>query len=619
MFGAAVINILLLEEPRKGTMSIVVLHDGYRKKIAVTAGTPMSDVLKKACEGFGLSNMEKFELRHKESLVDLSLPFRLSGVSVNAVVELREVKGGAAQSVRVCIQQADGQRQQGNFSPSKTLQDILLELNVSMDNSLNYMRRELKPSEFSLLTLQTLGLLSGSVMFRTQSQSVSSTSIAQPVAAPAPPATTKETKEVSPSPPKPVVALPASLVQSPSPSTLDDVNMLDDASEDIPLLSSYDAIQLVRNRCFDAVSKELVLTLMKIVCNLLSNPDEAKYRSIRVSNPKFTESVGKHIGGMAFLHSIGFAMDESKTHLVLANETTSALRLSLDVLHVEADDLGIDRMQRPVVVVPTAAPTEFDAFKPVITRVQAQPRGASITEIRLEDLKKKEQAILAVNIPPRMPRIYFPHEQLPAFSSGVPRGSGPSSDSQLLAHALRARQDEAEKNQSFRTSAMRELDEMQKKAVFQSTVLRIRFPDQVVLQATFHPNETIAAVVKLLHESLNDDVPAFYLYVTPPKQTLNLESTSTLTQLNLVPAALVYLAWFDPPQMRQVGAYFLDSVMEDLGAESKESSDATDGTLYPVARSLTNKPGNKMAVSSVAAEPKSATKSKTSKPGWLKL
>jgi hypothetical protein len=130
-----------------------------------------------------------FELRHKESLVDLSVPFRLSGVSLNAALELTPQMTSSSSSsrrdpasVRVCIQQLDGRRAQGNFSCSSTLQSILEQLNMMMvdhtrfgenlshhyHHSLLFMQREIKSSEYAQTTLQSLGLTSGSAIFRVQ-------------------------------------------------------------------------------------------------------------------------------------------------------------------------------------------------------------------------------------------------------------------------------------------------------------------------------------------------------------------------------------------------------------------------------------------------------------------
>ncbi|ETW00384.1 hypothetical protein, variant 3 [Aphanomyces invadans] len=539
-------------------MSVVVLYDGRRKKIAVTAGTYMSDVLKKACDGFGLDNNDGFQLHHKDKNVDLSIPFRLSGVSVNAVLEVKERCKSALSDVRVAIQLADGRRVHGSFSPQMTVADILVQLAVPVDVSLNYMRRDLSPDELSSVTLQQLGLLSGSVIFR-----VKVDALAIPVAQAVSPASSaaQSANTIAQAGP---IARPLSqetavadtvVPQASTYETTEDVEMdlsrqevstsIAPTEATVKSLSSYDALQLVRNSCFDAVSTTVVTTLMRIVCNVLSKPEEPRVRSIRAGNPKFHDAIGKHNGGVLFLASIGFSLNDEGYYVLPSDADASLLHRALEELHEQADDLRIPPGERPAVVVQAAAPVEFDAYKAVITRVQAQPRGMSITEMRLEDLKRKEEAILAVKIPSRKPR--------------------------LLAQAMRARQDEAEKNQNFRTSAMRELDELQKKTVFQSTVLRVRMPDQVTVQATFHPHETMEAVAQLLQEYFFKDGHSFSLYVTPPRQTLALDGAATLAQLNLVPAALVYVQWKTPALSRaDIGYYLRASVVDELCEETKD-------------------------------------------------
>lgn len=86
----------------------------------------------------------------------------------------------------------------------------------------------------------------------------------------------------------------------------------------------------------------------------------------------------------------------------------------------------------------------------------------------------------------------------------------------------------------------------------------------VVLQAAFHPNETVQAVIDHVKESLKSafSTNQFYLYVTPPMQKLNPDKT--LAELNLVPAALSYLSWVDPPPPREfasAGFYLRDDLV----------------------------------------------------------
>lgn len=80
----------------------------------------------------------------------------------------------------------------------------------------------------------------------------------------------------------------------------------------------------------------------------------------------------------------------------------------------------------------------------------------------------------------------------------------------------------------------------------------------MVLQAAFHPNETVQDVVNHVTECLHASVAhhRFYLYVTPPMQKL--DPSKTLADQNLVPAAHAYLSWIDslpPHEDGSVGFY----------------------------------------------------------------
>lgn len=154
----------------------------------------------------------------------------------------------------------------------------------------------------------------------------------------------------------------------------------------------------------------------------------------------------------------------------------------------------------------------------------------------------------------------------------------------------------------------------------------------VVLQAAFHPNETIQAVIDHVKESLKVALTGhqFYLYVTPPMQKLSPEKT--LAELNLVPAALAYLSWVDallPPTefASSTGFYLRDDLVADEFAESKESDEsATVKVEYPkpialeapaVAREAKSESNDDDAAPKTSAAAKGKAIGK--KPSWLKL
>ncbi|CBJ34249.1 conserved unknown protein [Ectocarpus siliculosus] len=89
-------------------------------------------------------------------------------------------------------------------------------------------------------------------------------------------------------------------------------------------------------------------------------------------------------------------------------------------------------------------------------------------------------------------------------------GDGERGDGGLLAKKV-ARQIAERKKQDevpFQTKAMREIERLQKSTVYRTTVIKVQFPDRVVLQATFASTEGVKDLLDVVKSSLEDDVAA---------------------------------------------------------------------------------------------------------------
>lgn len=118
------------------------------------------------------------------------------------------------------------------------------------------------------------------------------------------------------------------------------------------------------------------------------------------------------------------------------------------------------------------------------------------------------------------------------------------------------------------TRAVKELERAKKAVVHRHTLIKISLPgsDQVCLQAYFHPRDTVHDIAHWLRsecfagegegEEGGPQQHEFDLYTSPPRRSLfsakqgpggesggEKEGESTLQDLSLVPAAVVYLAW----------------------------------------------------------------------------
>ncbi|TMW63331.1 hypothetical protein Poli38472_002272 [Pythium oligandrum] len=639
-------------------MAVNIEFNNQSKRIRVSPAMTMFQVVEAAREQFQLTDSAvQYELTHKNRPVDLSIPFRLTGISNNAALELKALAStGEVPQVRVCVQLTDGKRVQESFGYDSTLERILSawKLFPAADEfSLTFLQREIPYDTFASTTLKDLGLVSGSAMFRMQRAGGNSAPAPAPRSvtfapstAPSAPTPSVPTPAASPTAPAPVVTeskpattefVAAPPAPAPTPAPVDVEMTPAEPQPSVPRMRSYDALQLLRDNSFDAVSRPAVTTLMKIVTNILSYPDNEKMRSIRVSNAAFDRNVGQHRGGIEFLVSVGFELDPETQMLVLTTVTDavkSSLQNGLRLLNNEADDLNIDDGERPKVVVPMPVDASFDPFKPQITRMQMQPRGPSATEVLVDTLKAKQEEILEkAEKPPRNTKATLPG-QVTAIPSAVVAAAADvetdqPTDAGLVIASMKARRVEMEKANNFRTQAMRELDELKRKRVFQTALIRVQFPDRVTLQAAFHPTETVADVISHVRECLDSEQSqrGFYLYVSPPLQKLAPEKT--LSELSLVPAAHTYLSWtdeFPTPASAFSGWYLRSDLITSERAESK-SSDGDVEMAYPKPipldeQAAANAAGKREAAAQAAAKRAGGEEKKSTgkkKPGWLKL
>jgi len=206
-----------------------------------------------------------------------------------------------------------------------------------------------------------------------------------------------------------------------------------------------------------------------------------------------------------------------------------------------------------------AALPAFDPFKPLITRVTPKPTrqgvaragtevlaGApssekSIAELRVEKLRARQARLEASGIPPRKTVLLrrgdlalpadHPLTARAAGASGsatVARGSGSGSgagagagagasrapsDAQMLRDAMRRKKEDRARAEQLSTPAMRELQRLRKATVFKTALIKVQFPDLVMIQGQFNPTERVSSVVEWVRQLLLPTMPDFDLFV----------------------------------------------------------------------------------------------------------
>ena len=351
---------------------------------------------------------------------------------------------------------------------------------------------------------------------------------------------------------------------------------------------------------FDAASKDCLNTLLKIIDNLLSRPNEPKVRSIRCANAAFEKKVGRCTGGLEFLYSMGFIPkypalggggagggDPETLEMTPENESRDMLLRARKVLvHSAVRDLNIDEDDLPPVpklpeslpkstfVAPSSAaatssnrhPSGFNIYKGHSYNIQSAAMGApdpymnagvSNTERQLQQLQSKRDRIereMQSNIQMDRGLVAYKAGDGPAgiisstsnTAAAAAGGGGAEGrgDSSLIAGRMKRLEEERKKREEggFTTKAMRDLERMKKAKVYSHAQIRINFMDGTHLHAKFLPREKVSAIRSVIHDSFQTGQSLdFYLYVAPPRRLLN--DDKTLEEEELVPASKIHVSW----------------------------------------------------------------------------
>ncbi|XP_076756153.1 GDI interacting protein 3 isoform X1 [Xylocopa sonorina] len=234
-----------------------------------------------------------------------------------------------------------------------------------------------------------------------------------------------------------------------------------------------------------------VETLGKYLENIINNAEEEKYKKIRMQNKVFQDKVVPIKGALEFLNAAGFRQKK-----LLNNDKEE------DFLVWSEDNCSMEDLITLLEALKTAEPIplELDRNLQVLLPIQASKRTElpqSFFNLTAEDIKKEQQL----------------------------------------------RSEAVERDQMLRTKAMRERDEKEKLRKYKFSLIRIKFPDNLILQGTFSVHENFRNVTNFVSENLiNGDKP-FNLKRLP--ETTFGEDTfdKTLLELGLFPAALLIFVW----------------------------------------------------------------------------
>ncbi|KAG8956081.1 hypothetical protein FRC03_010971 [Tulasnella sp. 419] len=113
-------------------------------------------------------------------------------------------------------------------------------------------------------------------------------------------------------------------------------------------------------------------------------------------------------------------------------------------------------------------------------------------------------------------------------------------------------------NAPLKTQAIREREDKEKQARFPTTRIRVKFPNQLILERTFPSTDKIKSVYAWVRNSLTEEAKPikFVLYQTPPRRELRVSDTTVkfqnLYQLHLAPSSILHLSFEEASLNSQV-------------------------------------------------------------------
>jgi len=268
--------------------------------------------------------------------------------------------------------------------------------------------------------------------------------------------------------------------------------------EDEPILVAVTLLFTANYKNQDKLNK-CVEILNKFIDNILNSPGEEKYRKIRLENAIFKEKVYSCKYADMVLKKGGFKATTIKKEE--SNQDGSVITEVNEAFFVyDGDDLEqLKNLKEALGLGEPIIPTLDRDL-----RVYKISTKSSITNFDLSD------EFYNLNV-----------EEL------------------RKEHKLKMEAVEAQG--MLKTKAMRERDEQLELRRYNYCLVRIRFPDDHILQALFKSQETYEDLYKFIQECLEYDSIPFELFGHSLKKSITL--ASTLAEAGLAPAALINFKW----------------------------------------------------------------------------
>ncbi|XP_050537776.1 UBX domain-containing protein 6 [Daktulosphaira vitifoliae] len=277
--------------------------------------------------------------------------------------------------------------------------------------------------------------------------------------------------------------------------------------KDDPMLQS---ILLIQNSNQDRTKvEECIKLLVTYAENIIKNVDEEKYRKIRISNKTFMERVYPIKGALEFLESIGFV------------RKTIPYKDQLEEFLIFPED---------------------------------SLQNLALVQTMVDDLQSAERIQLVLD---RNVKVLLPSQASKKVS--LPSEFFIMTPEEIKAEQLK-RTENLENDMILKTKNMRMKEQNKSKFNYKYCLIRVKFPDCLILQGTFSVKEHFSEVIEFVKESVFDEEKDFKLALPAGKTFDKKEENMSLMEMGLVPASIL-LYKSDIPESDYEHPYLKDDIM----------------------------------------------------------
>ncbi|XP_060074813.1 tether containing UBX domain for GLUT4-like [Ylistrum balloti] len=604
----------------------VLCPNGRRQNVKTTPNMKLLQVLEDVCQKQGFMPPDDYGFIHGNSKkqLDLSLSMRYANLANNAKLELvKSQTSRAIQDVTIALQLENGTRLQGKFPPQTSLWDILVHWEEKPDSTCKgeltkvdmshdppiqpvciYMREEVI-GEMALIAtnLRKLGLTSGNAVIRLTHRAVEKTTMTD--------IANQLEKEKSKK---------ARLEQMTSKQASEPEKQASNMSELSKNVSNpgiqninKDNIDIETSKCGSGAS----LSKMDTSCGVTKDspePMEIEQNSSKSSVSTETSAMEVELGATGGEYDrIRSKTENNRQEEVLVGQS-SASGVHMATSGVQSSSgssrrgqsasgskSAIDSLREMNIPgVEIFTPQDFQNLSPDEQRIarrlaaeyakrnnqQVSQAPASFADFKFpEETKGKDlyhnelSSVTKEDFQPCDRETVLFNAEEPIRSPGMQSSQEISDEffevtEKDLRKMMTDLQKQTESDQMLMTQSMRELKQEEKYSKYQKVVIRVQFPDKLVVQGLFRPKETVFQIHKFVKSLLEDQKTPFYLYTSPPKCVLK-DQAKTLILANLVPATLIYFGSEVPKEH-----YLSAKLME--GMESRKAADEKLNTCLPI-------------------------------------